>query len=186
MVKMKLTVRLLTLLDYGHEIEDYRVLGRIHAGMTATSIARGLNISLQAAIGHIDRLKSLGFCETSSDRQVVLTVLGRKRVDELEVEFAAIARSLLSENRLEWGIARDTVERRLETKRLLHKLGRGEPMTIVEALKLEDAGLAKRLLIDEGPGLEMTARGEQILATGRPGPRPGNGNRHAQIIVSKK
>lgn len=183
---MKLIVRLLTLLDYGHEIEDFRILGRLHEGMSATAIARGLNISLQAAIGHIDRLKASGLCESSGDRQTVLTALGRKRVSDLETEFAGVSRNLLSENRLEWGIARDVVERRLETKRLLHKLGRGEELSVVEALKLEDAGFGVRVMYDGVPMIEMTERGEQLLATGRPGPRPGNGNRHAPIAVSKK
>jgi DNA-binding MarR family transcriptional regulator len=183
---MKLTVRLLTLLDYGHEIEDYRILGRIHAGMNATSIARGLNVSLQSITGHLERLKGLGFCDHSEDRQVVLTAAGRKRVEDLEAELAAIARGLLSEDRLQWSIARDTVERRLETRRLLHKLGRGEEMTIVEALKLEDAGLARRVSLQGVPSVEMTDKGEQMIASGRPGPRPGNGNRHASINTGRQ
>lgn len=186
MVKMKLTVRLLTLLDYGHEIEDYRILGRIHVGMNATSIARGLNISLQSMTGHIDRLKGLGLCEQTDERQVVLTALGRRRVEDLEVELAAIARGLLSEDRLQWGVARDAVERRLETRRLLLKLGRGEEMTVVEALKLEDAGLARRVALQGVASLEMTDKGEQMISSGRPGPRPGNGNRHAAINVGRK
>lgn len=182
---MRLLVRLLTLLDYGNEVEDLRILGRVQEGVGVVAIARGMNMSVQAAQGHIERLIKLGMCE-NVDRQIVLTAAGRRWVSDIENEMASVVRNLVSEERLQWTLARDTVERRLETRRLLHKLGKGEELTIVEAIKLEDAGLAKRRKDGEGPYLEMSDKGEMLLSTGRPGPRPGNGNRRAPIVVNKK
>lgn len=183
---MKLIVRLLKILDYVHEIDDFKILARFAEGHGVTVVARGMGISVQSAYGHIERLMKLGYCEYNDERQVVLSDKGRRWVAEIETEFAMVMRGFLSDDRFQWGLARDTIERRLELRRLLLKLGKGEDLTIVEAIKLEDAGLGVRVRGESGPQVELTDKGELLLSVGKPGPRPGNGNRHARIVTAGK
>jgi DNA-binding MarR family transcriptional regulator len=68
-------------------------------------------------------------------------------------------------------------------RRMLGKVLKGEPVTMIEAVKLEDSGHAKRI---SGRKIEITDGGVLFFRNGRRGPLPGKANRSTVVAMPSK